>query len=208
MLVLGIDNFKAVNDTLGHAIGDKLLRGVAKRLRSTLREEDTLARLNSDEFAIIQTPPRNFATVDDAGPIMRESAVTLAKRIIACLDVRNGQVVKGINFEELRNAGDPAELARRYNREGIDELVVLDVTATIEGTMNILGILGADPETRNGFNDVQVHFKVDAESITLRTLELLARRGEIAADLPKQAFDKYSLGDVRAADPGQGMGDA
>ena len=57
----------------------------------------------------------------------------LAKRIIACLDVRNGQVVKGINFEELRNAGDPAELARRYNREGIDELVVLDVTATIEG---------------------------------------------------------------------------
>jgi len=48
------DNFKAVNDTLGHGIGDKLLRGVAKRLRSTLREEDTLARLNSDEFAIVQ----------------------------------------------------------------------------------------------------------------------------------------------------------
>jgi cyclase len=57
----------------------------------------------------------------------------LSKRIIACLDVRNGQVVKGVNFEELRNAGDPAELARRYNREGIDELVILDVTATIEG---------------------------------------------------------------------------
>ena len=56
----------------------------------------------------------------------------LSKRIIACLDVRNGQVVKGINFEGLRNAGDPAELARRYNREGIDELVILDITATIE----------------------------------------------------------------------------
>jgi cyclase len=56
----------------------------------------------------------------------------LSKRIIACLDVRNGQVVKGINFEELRNAGDPAELARRYNRELIDELVILDVTATLE----------------------------------------------------------------------------
>ena len=55
VLVLGLDNFKAVNDTLGHGIGDKLLRGVAKRLRSTLREEDTLARLNSDEFAIIQS---------------------------------------------------------------------------------------------------------------------------------------------------------
>ncbi len=57
----------------------------------------------------------------------------LSKRIIACLDVRNGQVVKGVNFEGLRNAGDPAELAERYNQEGIDEVVILDVTATIEG---------------------------------------------------------------------------
>jgi cyclase len=56
----------------------------------------------------------------------------LSKRIIACLDVRDGQVVKGINFEGLRSAGDPAELARRYNAEGVDELVILDVTATIE----------------------------------------------------------------------------
>jgi len=56
----------------------------------------------------------------------------LAKRIIACLDVRDGQVVKGINFEGLRSAGDPASLARRYNEEGIDELVILDVTATLE----------------------------------------------------------------------------
>ena len=56
----------------------------------------------------------------------------LSKRIIACPDVRNGQVVKGVNFEGLREAGDPAALARRYNAEGIDELVVLDVTATLE----------------------------------------------------------------------------
>src|SRR2546429_9817786 len=56
----------------------------------------------------------------------------LSKRIIACLDVRDGQVVKGINFEGLRSAGDPAALARRYNEESIDELVILDVTATIE----------------------------------------------------------------------------
>ena len=57
----------------------------------------------------------------------------LSKRLIACLDVRNGCVVKGVNFESLREAGDPASLAKRYNREGIDEVVVLDVTATIEG---------------------------------------------------------------------------
>jgi cyclase len=56
----------------------------------------------------------------------------LAKRIIACLDVRDGHVVKGVNFEGLRAAGDPAALASRYNEEGIDELVVLDVTATLE----------------------------------------------------------------------------
>jgi cyclase len=56
----------------------------------------------------------------------------LSKRIIACLDVRNGRVVKGINFERLREAGDPAALAARYNRDGIDEVVILDVTATIE----------------------------------------------------------------------------
>jgi cyclase len=57
----------------------------------------------------------------------------LSKRLIACLDVRNGCVVKGVNFEGLRDAGDPAALAARYNREGIDEVVVLDVTATLEG---------------------------------------------------------------------------
>lgn len=56
----------------------------------------------------------------------------LTRRIIACLDVRDGQVVKGVRFRQLRLAGDPAELARRYNAEGIDEVVVLDITATLE----------------------------------------------------------------------------
>ena len=68
VLVLGLDNFKSVNDTLGHGVGDKLLRGVAKRLRSSLREEDTLARLNSDEFAIIQT---GMARPEDAALLSR-----------------------------------------------------------------------------------------------------------------------------------------
>jgi diguanylate cyclase (GGDEF)-like protein/PAS domain S-box-containing protein len=55
VLVLGLDNFKVVNDTLGHGVGDKLLRAVGKRLRSTLREQDLIARLNSDEFAIVRS---------------------------------------------------------------------------------------------------------------------------------------------------------
>jgi cyclase len=67
----------------------------------------------------------------------------LAKRLIACLDVRDGHVVKGVNFAGLRQAGDPAELAERYNAEGIDELTVLDVTATIEGRRALLDTIRA-----------------------------------------------------------------
>ena len=56
----------------------------------------------------------------------------LAKRIIPCLDVDRGRVVKGVRFVELRDAGDPAELARAYDGEGADELVFLDITASSE----------------------------------------------------------------------------
>ncbi|MCD7779178.1 MAG: imidazole glycerol phosphate synthase cyclase subunit, partial [Candidatus Gastranaerophilales bacterium] len=57
----------------------------------------------------------------------------LAKRIIPCLDVKDGQTVKGVNFENLRYAGDPVELAKKYSEDGADELVFLDITATNEG---------------------------------------------------------------------------
>lgn len=57
----------------------------------------------------------------------------LARRIIPCLDIRSGRVVKGVNFIALRDAGDPVELAATYERSGADELVFLDITATIEG---------------------------------------------------------------------------
>ncbi|MGN0005293.1 MAG: imidazole glycerol phosphate synthase subunit HisF [Candidatus Gastranaerophilaceae bacterium] len=56
----------------------------------------------------------------------------LTKRIIPCLDVKNGQTVKGVNFENLKYAGDPVELAKKYSSEGADELVFLDITATNE----------------------------------------------------------------------------
>lgn len=57
----------------------------------------------------------------------------LKKRIIPCLDIKDGQTVKGVNFVDIRNAGDPIELAKRYVQEGADELVFLDITATVEG---------------------------------------------------------------------------
>lgn len=59
--------------------------------------------------------------------------MALAKRIIPCLDVDNGRVVKGVNFVGIRDAGDPVEIAKRYNDEGADEITFLDITATHEG---------------------------------------------------------------------------
>jgi imidazole glycerol-phosphate synthase subunit HisF len=67
----------------------------------------------------------------------------LAKRIIPCLDVTGGRVVKGVNFVELRDAGDPVEIAARYNQQGADELTFLDITATSDGRDLILHIIEA-----------------------------------------------------------------
>ena len=65
----------------------------------------------------------------------------LAKRIIACLDVANGRVVKGVNFLDLRDAGDPVELAARYDAQGVDELVFLDVAATVENRSTLVDLV-------------------------------------------------------------------
>ena len=65
----------------------------------------------------------------------------LAKRIIPCLDVANGRVVKGVNFVDLRDAGDPVELAARYNEQGADELVFLDVAATVENRATLVDVV-------------------------------------------------------------------
>ena len=67
----------------------------------------------------------------------------LAKRIIPCLDVTNGRVVKGVDFVELRDAGDPVEFARRYDEQGADEITFLDITATSDGRDLMLGIIEA-----------------------------------------------------------------
>ena len=79
----------------------------------------------------------NFVSFPLLKPIM------LAKRIIPCLDVTGGRVVKGVNFVELRDAGDPVEIAARYNEQGADELTFLDITATSDGRDLILPIIEA-----------------------------------------------------------------
>ena len=67
--------------------------------------------------------------------------MALATRVIPCLDVDNGRVVKGVNFENLRDAGDPVELAKLYGEQGADELTFLDVTASKQGRGTMLDVV-------------------------------------------------------------------
>jgi cyclase len=110
----------------------------------------------------------------------------LSKRIIACLDVRNGCVVKGVNFEGLRNAGEPAALAKRYNEEGIDELVILDVTATVEGRRAIEATIRA----------------VSAQLFIPLAVGGGIRSEDDAAAAIEAGADKVSLNSAALADPG------
>jgi cyclase len=106
----------------------------------------------------------------------------LCKRLIACLDVRDGRVVKGTNFTALRDAGDPAELAARYDSEGIDEVVMLDVSATLEGRRALAKTIDAAasrlfiPLTAGGgvrsLDDAAVLFDAGADKISLNSAAL------------------------------------
>jgi cyclase len=114
----------------------------------------------------------------------------LAKRVIPCLDVDAGRVVKGVRFEHLRDAGDPVELAAHYDREGADELVFLDITATLEDRAATLDVVSRTAEevfiplTVGGGvqheDDVQALLragadKVSVNSAAVRDPSLLAR---------------------------------
>ena len=103
----------------------------------------------------------------------------LAKRIIPCLDVKNGRVVKGINFVGLRDAGDPVECARRYDEEGADELCFLDITASHERRGTLLDVVSrtADevfiPLTVGGgvrsVEDVRALLRAGADKVAINT---------------------------------------
>ncbi len=103
----------------------------------------------------------------------------MAKRLIPCLDVDAGRVVKGTRFRDLRDAGDPVELAARYDREGADELVFLDITATVEGRGSTLGVISRTAEqvfiplTVGGGvraeEDVRAMLRAGADKVSLNT---------------------------------------
>lgn len=103
----------------------------------------------------------------------------LKKRIIPCLDIKDGRTVKGINFIELRDAGNPVELAKRYVEQGADELVFLDITATIENRKTLVALVKQIaleiniPFTVGGginaIEDVSVLIKAGADKVSLNS---------------------------------------
>jgi imidazole glycerol-phosphate synthase subunit HisF len=107
----------------------------------------------------------------------------LTRRLIACLDVSHGQVVKGVNFGDLKDAGDPVALAKRYNDEGIDELVVLDISATLEGRSAFIETIAAIarelfiPLTAGGgirsLADARAVIEAGADKVSINTAALL-----------------------------------
>ncbi|MCD6510577.1 MAG: imidazole glycerol phosphate synthase subunit HisF [Thermoprotei archaeon] len=109
--------------------------------------------------------------------------MVLAKRIIPCLDVKDGKVVKGISFKNLRLAGDPAELASLYERQGADEIVFLDITASIEGRKAMIDVIKrtADvlsiPLTVGGgirsLSDIEELLSSGADKVSINTAAVL-----------------------------------
>ena len=120
--------------------------------------------------------------------------MTLARRIIPCLDVDAGRVVKGIEFEGLRDMGDPAELAARYNREGADELVFLDISATNEGRATFLdtirrvaGQLNIPLTAGGGIRSMEhgrAVLRAGADKVTVNTAAI--KRPELISELAQQ----------------------
>jgi len=95
----------------------------------------------------------------------------LAKRIIPCLDVKDGRVVKGVNFVQLRDAGDPVELAALYDREGADELVFLDISASVEGRGTMVDVV------RRTAEEVHIPFTVGGGISSVEDMKRLLRAG-------------------------------
>jgi cyclase len=120
--------------------------------------------------------------------------MTLARRIIPCLDVDAGRVVKGIEFAGLRDMGDPAELAARYNREGADEIVVLDISATVQGRATFLETIRRAaaqlniPLTAGGgirkMEDGRAVLRAGADKVTVNTAAL--ERPQLISELSQQ----------------------
>lgn len=117
----------------------------------------------------------------------------LAKRIIPCLDVKNGRVVKGVNFVDLQDAGDPVALGRRYYEEGADELVFLDITATVEARGTVLDWVSRVADT------IFIPFTVGGGIGSLEHIQELLRAGADKVSINSAAVKRPGLIDEGAA---------
>ena len=117
----------------------------------------------------------------------------LTKRIIPCLDVRDGRVVKGVHFVDIRDAGDPIEAARRYNDMGADELVFLDITASHEGRKTMLDVFSRVAE------EVFIPFTVGGGISDLDWIRQLLRCGADKVSMNSAAVRRPELIDEGAA---------
>ena len=111
----------------------------------------------------------------------------LKKRIIPCLDIREGRTVKGVNFVEIRDAGDPIELARRYVEEGADELVFLDITATIEKRKTLIELV------RGIAREINIPFTVGGGINSLEDAAALVRAGADKISINSAAVKRPQL---------------
>lgn len=109
----------------------------------------------------------------------------LKKRIIPCLDIKDGSTVKGINFEGLKNAGDPIELAKKYEQEGADELVFLDITATLENRKTFVELV------RDIAKELSIPFTVGGGISSIEDVRKLLEAGA----------DKISINSSAVKDP-------
>ncbi len=140
--------------------------------------------------------------------------MTLAKRIIPCLDVAGGRVVKGVNFQDLKDAGDPIELAAKYYREGADELTFLDISASVEERNTTLDIVRQTAEevfiplTVGGgirtAEDVNTLLRAGADKVSINTAAIL--RPELINEISDRFGDQVLVLSVDARRAGTKSG--
>jgi cyclase len=121
----------------------------------------------------------------------------LKKRIIPCLDVKDGRTVKGTNFIELKDAGDPVELAKKYVEQGADELVFLDITATIEGRKTFVRLVERIAK------EINIPFTVGGGINSLKDAETVIRAGADKVSVNSAAVKNPALISEIAADFGK-----
>jgi cyclase len=120
-------------------------------------------------------------------PLGRFRGCRLTKRIIPCLDIKDGRTVKGINFENIRDAGDPVELAKFYSQQGADELVFLDITATIEKRKTLVDLV------KKLASNINIPFTIGGGITSIENVSELLQHGADKVSVNTAAYKRPEL---------------